>query len=68
MYLELINTNIHKKGTKNEEKQNSIGDIVSYKNRRLFFAVDLEIIEDLIYKNRIGKIDVLEMSHSPIPN
>ena len=63
MHFELINTNIHKKETKSGENQNSIGAIVTYKNRRLFFAADLEIADDLIYNDRIGKIDVLKMSH-----
>ena len=63
LHFELINTNIHKKETKNGENQNSIGAIVTYKNRRIFLAADLQRDDDLIYKDHIGKIDVLKMSH-----
>ena len=63
MHFELINTNIHKKEEKRGENQNCIGTIVTYKNKRIFLASDLLIQEDLIYKDYIGKIDALKMSH-----
>ena len=63
LHFELINTNVHKKEEKSGENQNSIGAIVTYKNKRLFLAADLEINDDLIYKDYIGKIDFLKMSH-----
>ena len=63
MHFELINTNIHKKEEKNGENQNSIAAIVTYKNRKIFLASDLERDDDLIYKEHIGKVDVLKMSH-----
>ena len=63
MHFKLINTNIHKKEEKRGENQNCIGTIVTYKNKRIFLASDLLIKEDLIYKDYIGKIDVLKMSH-----
>ena len=63
MHFELINTNIHKKELKGGENQNSIGAIVTYKNKRIFLASDLEIEDDLIYKERIGRVDLLKMSH-----
>ena len=63
MHFELINTNIHKKEEKSGENQNSIGAIVTYKNKRIFLAADLEIEDDLIYKDQIGKIDMLKLSH-----
>ena len=63
MHFELINTNIHKKEEKGGENQNSIASIVTYKNKRIFLAADLEIADDLIYKDQIGKVDLLKMSH-----
>ena len=63
LHFELINTNIHKKESKSGENQNSIGTIITYNNRKLFLAADLEINDDLIYKDYIGKIDFLKMSH-----
>ena len=63
MHFELINTNIHKKEEKRGENQNSIGTIVTYKNKRIFLASDLLVKEVLIYKDYIGKLDVLKMSH-----
>ena len=63
MHFELINTNIHKKEEKSGENQNSIGAIVTYKNKRIFLAADLEVEDDLIYKDQIGKIDMLKLSH-----
>ena len=63
MHFELINTNIHKKEKKKGENQNSIAAIVTYKNRKIFLASDLERDDDLIYKEHIGKVDVLKMSH-----
>lgn len=63
LHFEFINTNIHKKETKSGENQNSIASIVTYKNKKVFLASDLEIEDDLIYKDRIGKVDVLKMSH-----
>ena len=63
MHFELINTNIHKKEEKNGENQNSIGAIVTYKNKRIFLAADLEVEDDLIYKDQIGKVDMLKLSH-----
>jgi len=63
MHFELINTNVHKKEEKSGENQNSIGAIVTYKNKRIFLAADLEVEDDLIYKDQIGKIDMLKLSH-----
>jgi len=63
MHFELINTNIHKKEEKSGENQNSIGAIVTYKNKRIFLAADLEVEDDLIYKDQIGKVDMLKLSH-----
>ena len=63
LHFKLINANIHKKETKRGENQNSIASIVTYKNKRLFLAADLEIEDDLIFKDQIGKIDLLKMSH-----
>ena len=63
MHFELINKNIKKKEEKRGENQNCIGTIVTYKNKRIFLAADLLKQEDLIYKDYIGKIDVLKMSH-----
>lgn len=63
LHFELINTNIHKKETKNGENQNSIASIITYKNKRIFLASDLERDDDLIFKEHIGKVDLLKMSH-----
>ena len=63
MHFELINTEIHKKEEKRGENQNCIGTIITYKNKRIFLASDLETKEALIYKDHIGKIDILKMSH-----
>ena len=66
MHFDLINTEIHKKEEKRGENQNCIGTIITYKNKRIFLASDLLIKEDLIYKDYIGKIDVLKMAHHGI--
>ena len=63
MHFELINTNIHKKEEKSGENMNSIASIVTFGNKKIFLAADLEIADDLIYKDQIGKVDVLKMSH-----
>ena len=63
MHFQLINTNIHKKEEKSGENQNSIASIVTFGNKKIFLAADLEIADDLIYKDQIGKVDVLKMSH-----
>lgn len=63
MHFKLINTNIHKKETKSGENQNSIAAIVTYKNKRIFLASDLEIEDDLRYKEEVGKVDLLKCSH-----
>jgi len=63
MHFELLNTEIHKKEEKRGENQNCIGTLITYKNKRIFLAADLEIKEDLIYKDYIGKIDALKMAH-----
>ena len=63
MHFELINTNIHKKEEKSGENQNSIASIITYKNKRLYLAADLEIADDLIYKDKIGKVDLMKISH-----
>lgn len=60
MHFELININNHKNYSEN---QNSIGAIVAYKNKRIFFAADFEVDNKLIYKDLIGKIDFLKLSH-----
>ena len=59
----LINTNIHKKEEKYGENMNSIASIVTYGDKRIFLAADLEKADDLIYKDEIGKVDVFKMSH-----
>ena len=63
MHFELINTNIHNKEEKSGENQNSIASIVTFGDKKIFLAADLEIADDLIYKDQIGKVDVLKMSH-----
>ena len=63
MHFKLINTNIHKKEEKSGENMNSIASIVTYGNKKIFLAADLEIADDLIYKDEIGKVDVFKMSH-----
>ena len=63
MHFELLNTDIHKKEEKRGENQNCIGTLITYKNKRIFLAADLEITEDLKYKDYIGKIDALKMAH-----
>ena len=63
LHFQLINTNIHKKEEKSGENMNSIGSIVTYGDKRIFLAADLEIADDLIYKDEIGKVDVFKMSH-----
>ena len=63
MHFQLINTNIHKKEEKSGENMNSIASIVTYGDKRIFLAADLEIADDLIYKDEIGKVDVFKMSH-----
>ena len=63
IHFEFINTNIHKKETKYGENINSIGTIITYHNKKLFLASDLQKEDDLIYKDYIGKIDLLKMSH-----
>ena len=63
MHFQLINTNIHKKEEKSGENMNSIASIVTYGDKRIFLAADIEIADDLIYKDEIGKVDVFKMSH-----
>ena len=63
IHLELININYHKKEKKASENHNSIGVILSYKNKRIFLAGDFELENELIYKDQIGKIDMLKLSH-----
>ena len=63
MHFELINTNIHNKEEKSGENQNSIASIVTFGDKKIFLAADLEIADDLIYKDQIGKVDILKMSH-----
>jgi len=63
MHFQLINTNIHKKEEKSGENMNSIASIVTYGDKRIFLVADLEIVDDLIYKDEIGKVDVFKMSH-----
>ena len=63
LHFQLINTNIHKKEEKSGENMNSIASIVTFGDKRIFLAADLEIADDLIYKDEIGKVDVFKMSH-----
>ena len=63
LHLSFVNTNSHKKEEKRSENQNAIGTILTYQNKRIFLASDLEITEDLIYKDQIGKVDLLKLSH-----
>ena len=60
MHFELININNHKNYTEN---QNSIGSIITYKNKRIFLAADFEVENELIYKYLIEKIDFLKLQH-----
>jgi hypothetical protein len=60
MHFELININNQKHYSEN---QNSIGAIVNYKSKRIFLAADFEVENELIYKDQIGKIEVLKFPH-----
>ena len=60
MHFELININNQKHYSENH---NSIGTIVTYKSKRIFLAADFEVGNELIYKDQIGKIDMLKLPH-----
>ena len=60
MHFKLININNQKHYSENH---NSIGAIVTYKSKRILLAADFEVGNELIYKDQIGKIDMLKYPH-----
>ena len=63
LHFELLNTDIDPQELNYGENQNSLVTLINFRNTKILLASDMLAKDDKIFKDYIGKIDILKLAH-----